>query len=301
MRPKCVWNSVAFLVTVCGAFASQQCGVDRANECKHILLDILSGDFTKEEACGEFYGVSNCFRNVVDDCSGEEEHPEIEQSLKEFEDLLDNNCGAFSSQECGVDRANECKQILLDILFGDFTEEEACGEFYGVSNCLRNVVDDCLGEEEHREVEQTLKEFEDFLDNKCGAISEGDTGDENVVDKCLEKNQEYLMQCIFDEETGDINKLLDVNSIPADIDPEFVKCYLYGLMAHCVVGRSWDRCGEAGGERAAYQLSSGVPSSVMDSCYSQPDSAEEIFAFNLLRQRKKRAPQDWLPMIFGKR
>ncbi|KAG8174432.1 hypothetical protein JTE90_011735 [Oedothorax gibbosus] len=207
-------------------------------------------------------------------------------------------CGAFASQECGVDRANECKQILLDILFGEFTEEEACGELHGVSKCLRNVVDDCLGEEEHPEVEQSLKEFEDFLDNNCGASSEGV---EDGVDKCLEKNQEYLLQCIFDEETGDINKLLDVSSIPADIDPEFVQCYLYGRMAHCVVGRSEERCGESGGERAAEQLSGGVPSSVMDSCYSQPDSAEEIFTFNLLGQRKKRAPQDWFPMNFGNR
>ncbi|KAG8190231.1 hypothetical protein JTE90_011952 [Oedothorax gibbosus] len=197
-------------------------------------------------------------------------------------------CGAVGNEECAEERAFECQEKLLELFFGDSTEEETCGALYGVSKCLRNVADDCLGEEKHPDVEEALKEFEDALNKNCGETSEGD---DDEIGNCLEENKDYLLQCIIDEETGEISKLLDIESMPDDISLDFVKCYLYGLMGHCVVSRSTEKCGEAAGELALNEMND-MPSSIQESCDSQQDNVEaslqEFFSLNLLDQKKKR-------------
>ncbi|KAG8179110.1 hypothetical protein JTE90_000144 [Oedothorax gibbosus] len=181
-------------------------------------------------------------------------------------------CVVFGNEEnCAKEKVNECKLKLLEILFGDFTDQEACQEMRGVSDCLRNVVNECLGGEGNPEVDDALKEFEESLDNNC----QGDG-----VMKCLDDNEEYLVECVTERDDDDISQLLQHESVPADMDPKFVRCHLYGLMSHCVVGRAVEKCGAAGGERAA-ELLSDLPVSVKRSCESQEDSLQE--------SKKKRA------------
>ncbi|KAG8179111.1 hypothetical protein JTE90_000145 [Oedothorax gibbosus] len=181
-------------------------------------------------------------------------------------------CVAFGSDEnCAEEKANECKLKLLEILFGEFTDQEACQELRGVSDCLRNVIDECLGGEGNPDVNHALKEFEEVLDNSCQ--------DDDVM-KCLDDNKEYLVECVTERDSDDISQLLQHESVPTDMDPKFVRCHLYGLMSHCVVGRAVEKCGAAGGERAA-ELLSDLPGSVKESCESQVDSLPE--------SKKKRA------------
>nr|WBW70120.1 venom protein [Lampona murina] len=191
---------------------------------------------------------------------------------------------AMGSEECTEERATGCLDGLLTAVVNDASENELCRELRSSVDCLRDTVDECLGDEKDDEVEEGLQDLENIYKENCG----GDLGDEDEddripkeVQKCFEDNQDYIYECIEEGSTAALELAMDQDNM----DENFLQCLIYSMISECFVDRMREKCGEEAAEVAEKELND-APKEIEEAC----EAAGSLIAheFELLEDRKKK-------------
>ncbi|GFY29001.1 hypothetical protein TNCV_4721291 [Trichonephila clavipes] len=70
---------------------------EKAGECLGNLLAAVLGD-NDEEVCSELREMTSCLQEIADKCLGEEKDDELDQDLREMNNLIAENCPAVAGK-----------------------------------------------------------------------------------------------------------------------------------------------------------------------------------------------------------
>ncbi|GFT87364.1 DUF19 domain-containing protein [Nephila pilipes] len=182
-------------------------------------------------------------------------------------------------EECGEEKAGECVGKLLLAVLGDTSEEEVCSELRDVTNCLREVADECLGEERDAEIDEGLQELNNLIAENCPAVEEVD----DALKECVEKIEDELLECLGEGVSQALGAILD-DSGESETDEDAVKCLMYNTVTNCVTQQIRESCGIETSKRTLDAMME-VPSDIRASC---GEPATKDLLQSLFDKRKKK-------------
>ncbi|GFQ93115.1 hypothetical protein TNCT_529571 [Trichonephila clavata] len=91
-------------------------------------------------------------------------------------------------------------------------------ELNDVINCLQEVADECMGEEEDDELDQMLQESRVLIAGNCPTV--GEEGD-NDIKECVQKIDDEVVECLGEGVSQAMNSILES---PTEVDENALQC-----------------------------------------------------------------------------
>ncbi|GIY77455.1 DUF19 domain-containing protein [Caerostris extrusa] len=197
---------LAILATV-SVQGDEDCGEEKAGECVERLLATLlrDDDVSEEEVCSELRAVADCLRDAADECLGDDRDPEIDEGLKELDDLLQQNCPTVSKRES--DDLEECVKTMEDDIMDCIADSVAnalekvmqspesevdenelkCSMYNSVTTCIVDKIEAKCGEEAGLQMLEEMLDIPDEIKEACDSVSSLNNIFEYEIDKKKKK------------------------------------------------------------------------------------------------------------------
>ncbi|XP_035212559.1 uncharacterized protein LOC118186560 [Stegodyphus dumicola] len=171
---------------------AEECGEEKAEQCVDNLLTLLLGDTTEEEVCRELRLTVDCLRNAAEECLRGQSDEEVEEGLRELENLIKDNCQNIEMIEdpeeaamakCFDDNEEymyECifegqsKGMSLVMTRGSELKEDAliCSMYSFMANCFVDRAREKCGSKAADVLEEELQDAPQEIQDACNNVGE---------------------------------------------------------------------------------------------------------------------------------